>query len=276
LLEKEDIINFPEMYSCGTSTAVSVPCMFSVLERENYSDSLAKSTENVLDVLARAGVQILWRDNNSSSKGVADRVRYEDFRTPNRNPECAGECRDVGMLTGLQEFIDGQKGDILIVLHQMGNHGPAYSKRYPEAFEVFTPVCVNNQIEACSNEEISNAYDNAVLYTDHFLAQVIRLLKENDRMFQTSLIYMSDHGESLGEGGLYLHGMPYFIAPKEQKHVAALMWFGPSTKNSIHTETLQQVAGHSFSHDNLFHTLLGLMKVKTSVSAAEKDILARR
>jgi lipid A ethanolaminephosphotransferase len=276
LLEKEDIINFPEMYSCGTSTAVSVPCMFSVLERENYSDSLAKSTENVLDVLARAGVQILWRDNNSSSKGVADRVRFEDFRTPDRNPDCVGECRDIGMLTGLQEFIDGQKGDVLIVLHQMGNHGPAYFKRYPEAFGVFSPVCANNQIEACSNEEISNAYDNAVLYTDYFLAQVIRLLKENDRMFQTSLIYMSDHGESLGEGGLYLHGMPYFIAPKEQKHVAALMWFGPSTKNSIHTETLQQVAGHSFSHDNLFHTLLGLMKVKTSVYAAEKDILARR
>jgi len=182
----------------------------------------------------------------------------------------------MGMLAGLQDFIDGQQGDILIVLHQMGNHGPAYYKRYPQAFEVFTPVCANNQLEACRNEEIANAYDNAVLYTDFFLTQVIRLLKRNDNVFQTSLIYMSDHGESLGEGGLYLHGMPYFIAPDEQKHVAAFMWFGQSAKNAIDTEALQQVAGNRFSHDNLFHTLLGLMKVKTSIYAAGKDILTQK
>ncbi|WP_321368101.1 phosphoethanolamine--lipid A transferase [uncultured Desulfuromusa sp.] len=274
LLKEEDIINFSNMYSCGTTTAVSVPCMFSYLERKNYSDKKAKSTENILDVLARGGVHILWRDNNSSSKGVADRVRYENYRTPDNNKVCDGECRDMGMLGGLQEFINQQEqGDILIVLHQMGNHGPAYSKRYPQSFEKFKPVCETNQLEECRQEDIGNAYDNAILYTDYFLSQTIELLKKNDGKFQPALIYMSDHGESLGEGGLYLHGMPYFMAPDTQKHVGALMWFGQSSKQNINTERLKQVAGNDFSHDNLFHTLLGLMQIKTALYKEEKDIL---
>ncbi|MFK5925136.1 MAG: phosphoethanolamine--lipid A transferase [Desulfuromusa sp.] len=274
LLRDEDIINFSNMYSCGTTTAISVPCMFSYLERNNYSDKKAKSTENILDVLARSGVKVLWRDNNSSSKGVADRVLYQDYRTSENNKMCDGECRDVGMLVGLQNFIDQQQeGDILIVLHQMGNHGPAYFKRYPEAFEKFTPVCRTNQLEECQQEEIGNAYDNAILYTDYFLTQTIALLKQNDGKFQPALVYMADHGESLGEGGLYLHGMPYFMAPDAQKHVGALMWFGESAKQEINTERLKKVASNDFSHDNLFHTLLGLMRVKTTLYEKEKDIL---
>ncbi|SEA39067.1 phosphatidylethanolamine:Kdo2-lipid A phosphoethanolamine transferase [Desulfuromusa kysingii] len=274
LLKKEDIINFSNMYSCGTTTAISVPCMFSYLERKNYNDKKAKTTENVLDVLNRGGVKILWRDNNSSSKGVADRVSYENYRTPETNTICDSECRDVGMLNGLQDFINQQdEGDILIVLHQRGNHGPAYAKRYPQAFEKFTPVCKTNQLEECQQEEIGNAYDNAILYTDYFLQQTLELLKQNDGTFQSALFYMSDHGESLGENGLYLHGMPYFIAPDAQKHAGALMWFGASARQEIDTENLQQTTNDHFSHDNLFHTLLGFMRIKTSLYNEEKDIL---
>ena len=199
LLDQEATYNFPQMYSCGTSTAVSVPCMFSVYDRRDYSDSQGKRTENVMDVLNRAGVAVLWRDNNSSSKGVADRIPYENFKKPDKNPLCEGECRDEGMLSGLQDYIDQHDSqDVLIVLHQMGNHGPAYFKRYPPEFEKFTPVCNSNQLEQCSRDEIVNTYDNALLYTDYFLKQVISLLKRNDGHFQSSMLYISDHGESLG------------------------------------------------------------------------------
>lgn len=99
------------------------------------------------------------------------------------------------------------------MLHQKGNHGPAYYRRYPPAFERFTPVCTTNQLNECSREAIVNAYDNAILYTDAFLAQVIALLKKNDPHFETAMIYMGDHGESLGEQGIYLHGLPYAMAP---------------------------------------------------------------
>jgi len=273
LLQKEDIVNFTNLYSCGTSTAVSVPCMFSSLERHNYSDQEAKSTENVIDILKRAGVSILWRDNNSDSKGVALRVAYQDYRSAQNNTLCEGECRDEGMLVGLQAYVDAQKGDVLIVLHQMGNHGPAYYKRYPPSFEKYTPVCQTNEVEKCTPEEIGNAYDNAILYTDYFLSKTIAFLKQNDQNFETAMIYMADHGESLGEKGLYLHGIPYFMAPEEQTHVGALMWFGAKSKERVDVQELEKRANQMYSHDNLFYTLLGVMGIQTTLYDKTKDIL---
>jgi len=272
LLAKEDVISFTNFYSSGTLTAVSVPSMFSVFGRAGYTDRKARETENLLDVLRHAGVNVLWRDNNSSSKGVAARVAYEDYQSPKINPLCDVECRDEGMLAGLQDYIDRTaRGDILIVLHQMGNHGPAYYKRYPKEFERFTPVCKTNQLEECTDEQIGNAYANAILYTDYFLSRVIELLKRNSGEFEAAMVYIGDHGESLGENRLYLHGLPYFMAPDAQKHVPAVMWFSDSF--GIDRKALRAKADLPFSHDNLFHTMLGLMEVGTSVYDKGLDIL---
>ncbi|MDH5181693.1 MAG: phosphoethanolamine--lipid A transferase, partial [Gammaproteobacteria bacterium] len=274
LLKKEDIINFSNVYACGTSTAISVPCMFSFFHGTEYSNEKAASTENLLDILKRAGVHILWRDNNSDSKGVALRVPYEDFRTPEVNPICDIECRDEGMLANLQAWINKHPtGDIFIVLHQFGNHGPAYYKRYPKSYERFTPVCTTNELKDCSSEQINNAYDNAILYTDYFLAQVIKLLKANSKTFETAMFYISDHGESLGENGLYLHGFPYLIAPNTQLHVPAILWLGEGMTEDIDKEGIKRRAGEHFSHDNVFHTVLGFMEIQTRVYDPKQDIL---
>ena len=276
LLKQEEIINFSNIHSCGTSTAVSVPCMFSIYNREDFSDSKGQTTENVLDVLNYTDkIAILWRDNNSDSKGVGARILCEDFKNGTTNTVCDIEPRDEGMLVGLDKYIETNKTkDILIVLHQMGNHGPAYYKRYPKEFEKFTPVCRTNQLENCSQEEISNAYDNAILYTDYFLSKVINFLKPYSNTHETAMIYMSDHGESLGENGLYLHGLPYFMAPENQTHVASLMWFGDEITKEIDLKKLKSYSDKEFSHDNLFHTLLGVFNVSTSVYEKNKDIFA--
>jgi lipid A ethanolaminephosphotransferase len=273
LLKKGDVISMRNVHSCGTSTDVSVPCMFSIYDRGSYSEKKGKSTENLLDVISHTGkASILWRENNSDSKGVALRVQYEDYRKPDKNPICDEECRDEGMLVGLQDYIDSRtRGDILIVLHQMGNHGPTYYKRYPQSFEKFKPTCRTNELNKCSNEEINNAYDNAILYTDYFLDKVIQLLKHNDGRFETAMIYMSDHGESLGENGLYLHGLPYFIAPDNQKHIAAIFWLGDDFK--AQKKSLKNKVNKEYSHDNLFHTVLGLLEVNTSLYDQGKDII---
>jgi lipid A ethanolaminephosphotransferase len=271
MLSKLDVISFTNMVSNGTSTANSVPCMFSTLDSRTYSERKARSTENVLDVLQHAGVHVLWRDNNSDSKGVATRVAYEDFKSRARNPVADEEPRDVGMLADLQDYVDRQKtGDIFIVLHQMGNHGPAYYKRYPAAFETFKPVKRSNELGSCSPQEIANAYDNAILYTDYFLAQVIKLLEKNSGRFETAMVYSSDHGESLGERGIYLHGMPYLFAPEEQKRVATLFWFSEAFKGDA--DRFRKVRGRSLSHTTLFHTILGLMGVQTAVYDPRLDI----
>lgn len=273
LLKKEAVTSFSNVWACGTSTALSVPCMFSIYNQSEYSDAKAQTTENILDILKRAGIAVTWLDNNSDSKGVALRVNFEDYKRPEKNPICDLECRDEGMLANLQTYIDNhQEGDLFIVLHQMGNHGPAYYKRYPKTFEKFSPACQTNQLENCSKEEIDNAYDNAILYTDYFLSKVIQVLKDNDAQFETALFYVSDHGESLGEHGVYLHGLPYFIAPDEQLRVPAIMWFGDNF-NDPAVKSLSNRRDGKYSHDNIFHTILGFMEIETSLYNKELDII---
>ncbi len=272
-LREAGAISLPDFRSCGTSTAVSVPCMFSPRGMARFDPKQAAGEENLLDVLQRAGVNVLWLDNNSDSKGIALRVPYRDYKSPGTNTVCDTECRDEGMLVPLQDYIDSHPtGDIVIVLHQMGNHGPAYYKRYPPAFEKFQPACKSKDLGACSREEIGNAYDNAILYTDHFLGKTIELLKRNEAKFETALFYLSDHGESLGEGGLYLHGLPRPLAPESQLHVPAILWFG-SSFNELDQEALMRKRGQRFTHDHLFHTVLGFLEIKTSAYKPELDIL---
>lgn len=274
VLATHNIINLPNVSSCATSTAYSLPCMFSSIPHDEFNLSDAKQEENVLDVIQRAGVNVLWRDNNSDSKGVAEAIAFEDFRSPDVNPVCDSECRDIGMLGGLQEYIANHpQGDIVIVLHQMGNHGPAYYKRYPKEYEIFTPVCETNQMEDCTREEIVNAYDNALVYSDFFLGEVIDFLQPLQSNFSTAMIYMADHGESLGELGLYLHGLPYAIAPTAQKHVAAFFWLGGEQTADMSDE-LKLLSQQSLSHDNYFHTVLGILNVETTIYEPSLDILA--
>jgi lipid A ethanolaminephosphotransferase len=274
LLAAEDVVSFTNAHSCATSTAYSLPCMFSAVEQSDFDLQSTLAQENVLDVLAHAGAHVLWRDNNSDSKGVATGVAFADFRSPDVNPACDTECRDVGMLSGLDAFIRASPtGDVVVVLHQMGNHGPAYFKRYPDAFETFTPTCNTNELSACTQEEIRNAYDNALVYTDYFLTQVIGFLKPYEGEFATSMLYMSDHGESLGEYGVYLHGLPYRLAPEAQTHVSAFFWRGqPFTTGE--RAALAQGSVQPVSHDNYFHTVLGLLDVETSVYKPSLDMLS--
>lgn len=263
LLEREpQLYSYPNITACGTSTAVSVPCMFSNLGHDTFDIDDAKYQENALDILQREGVSVLWRDNNSSSKDVATRVPYEDFKTTSTNPVCDTECRDIGMLAGLQGYINRQPGDILIVLHQMGNHGPNYYKRYPTDFERFRPACQTAELSECSEEEIINAYDNAILYTDYFLSEVIALLKHNTPAYETAMLYVSDHGESLGEHGVFLHGMPYAIAPDAQIHVPVVLWLGESADADL--TTIKSRTNTHNTHDAVFHTLLNMFEIESA------------
>ncbi|SFV55376.1 Probable integral membrane protein [hydrothermal vent metagenome] len=266
LLKKERVISWTNMWSCGTDTAWSVPCMFSYLGREDYNHTEGKNMSNVLDILKLAGVSVLWKDNNSNSKGVANRVGYQDVR-------CSPECRDIHLLDNLQQFINKQTGDIVIVLHAFGSHGPAYYKRYDKQFEVFKPTCQTNELNKCSDKEINNVYDNTIVATDYFLSKVINLLKKNTNNFSTAMFYISDHGESLGENGLYLHGMPYFLAPDVQKRVASIMWF--DKKMTIqHFAKINARRNNKISHDYIFHTLLGLFDAKTKIYNKNLDLIS--
>lgn len=279
LLSAQDgLINFTDVSSCGTATAVSVPCVFSTLGRRNYSDSRAKSQQGLLDVLSHAGFDVLWRDNNSGCKGVCDRVRYEDLsRAVAGNPFCSGgECYDERLLERLPQIIRESKNDLVVVLHQKGSHGPAYWKRYPEGFGKWTPICRTANLEQCPTADIVAAYDNTILYTDYFLSKTIDVLRRAgaETGDDTALLYFSDHGESLGENNLYLHGAPYIIAPAEQRHVPFMLWLSDGYLARFHIDgkCLAARAGQAFSHDNVFHSVLGMLNVSTAVYNPALDI----
>lgn len=277
-LDKEaGLIAFTDVHSCGTETAVSVPCMFSNMGRKDYDASKAKNEEGLLDVLQRAGIDVIWRDNQSGCKGTCDRVTLQDVSNLKDPALCANsECRDEILLQGLQSFIDHLDKDTVLVLHQMGSHGPEYFKRYPKEYEHFTPVCESNALNNCSRESIVNGYDNTLVYTDHVLSSLIDVLRSNQDKVDTAMLYLSDHGESLGEYNLFLHGTPYMLAPEQQKHVAMLAWFSDSYQKaySVDTHCLQMSRDKPLSQDNLFHSMLGLLEVKSSVYQPDLDLFA--
>lgn len=257
--------------SCGTNTQVSVPCMFSPLTRSEGGDKPAQ-IENLLDVLQHAGLAILWLDNQSGCKGVCDRVPHVSTKDT-QDPLCLpGECLDEVMVKKLDQRLSEldpirRARGVVLVLHQMGSHGPAYFKRTSETSQPFLPVCGSTTLNTCSSEALRNAYDNSIVYTDHVLNQALMWLqaRERDGKNATGLVYASDHGESLGESGLYLHGTPRAFAPDEQIHVPMLAWYSKALTQKIGLDMacLLQKKHNPVSHDHLFHSVLGLMQVST-------------
>lgn len=272
-LEALDVISFRDVTSCGTATAISVPCMFSNLSREKYNNRVAASQDNVLDIIHRAGYHVEWIDNNSSCKGVCKRIPNVPH-DPSRDPQyCDGRyCQDEILLKQLATALakESNRENRLIVLHTIGSHGPTYFKRYPQAYREFLPDCPRSDIQNCDLMQLTNTYDNTIFYTDFILAGIIRLLKD---IPESSMLYISDHGESLGEKGLYLHGFPYHIAPEEQKMVPMIYWSRALT-DSRYRQCVSALSNNAFSHDNLYDTLLGLASVNSTTYQQELDIFS--
>lgn len=279
-LSQLDILNFKQVSSCGTSTAVSVPCMFSGMPRKAYDADLASHREGLLDIAQRAGYQVTWIDNNSGCKGVCDRTGGQyPISAQLKQQWCKeGECYDDILLSSLSQYLtqlqnSPQPKNQLLVLHQVGSHGPAYFKRYPDSFKHFRPTCDTNSIQGCSREALINTYDNTIVYTDHVLASVIRQLQQL-KGFQSAMWYLSDHGESTGEHGLYLHGAPYMLAPSQQTHVPMLMWFSQAWQQQVPAliPCLKQQLDQPRSQDNLFPTMLALLDIRSKVLDAGLDM----
>lgn len=275
-LAQTGVINFPDMHSCGTSTEVSLPCMFSPFGRHDYDEKKIRGHQSLLHVLEHAGIATLWRDNQSGCKGVCEGLeiqRLDDATTPGL---CAdGRCMDEILLQNLADQVRAKPGDRVVILHQLGNHGPSYFQRYPTQFRQFAPTCDTADLGKCSREDIVNSYDNAIRYTDHFLTRTIAALRGLDD-YDTAMIYLSDHGESLGEKGLYLHGVPYAIAPEEQTRVPMVMWFSPgfAADRGLDMSCVRHRAAQRTDQDNLFPSVLGLMQVQTSVYDRSRDLFA--
>lgn len=232
---------------------------------KNFTLFKARNQSNVLDVLSFAGVNTIWVNNNSSCKYVCSRIKSIDV-IKNLGGEDKNINFDEILLDTTNKILKDNKDNILIVLHTMGSHGPRYYKRFPDKFAKFKPFCNNNTPQNCSKNELNNAYDNTIVYTDYILSKLIDILKEN-KDYNSFMLYASDHGESLGENGIYLHGLPKKIAPKEQTNFAMVLWISDQMiKNqNINLSMIKNKFTKELNHDYLSHTLLNLFKVQTSI-----------
>ncbi len=274
-LARRGVLSWGNVRSCGTSTLASLPCMFSPLGKEAF-EARKSEYENLLDVVQAAGMAVLWVDNQSGCKGVCERVPHaqavDGLQPEQRSRLCepSGECRDEALLAGLDERLAALPAQrraqgVLLVLHQMGSHGPAYYKRSAPDAKRFTPECRTEVLADCAHGELVNAYDNTIAATDAFLGRAIDWLGTRSGDYDTGLLYLSDHGESLGEYGLFLHGMPYGVAPDGQKHVPMVAWLGAplAARQSLSLDCLRAGLAEPLSHDNLYHTVLGALDVRS-------------
>ncbi|WP_316633361.1 phosphoethanolamine--lipid A transferase EptA [uncultured Flavobacterium sp.] len=242
--------------SCATYTTAGVKC---ILEHTN-SDDLYEILPNYL---YRNNVEVIWRTSNWGEPPVhIEKYQNRDVL----KKDCKGEdCNyDEVLLTGLKEqILASKKNKILIVLHTSTSHGPTYSKKYPPRFEVFKPVCNSVELGKCSQNELLNAYDNTIVYTDYILSNVIDDLKQL-KEYKSTMIFVSDHGESLGEKNLYMHGVPISFAPKEQYEIPFIVWVSDNSRQLKPNKTLTQ--------NHVFHSVLNFLNIQSPVYNEEMNI----
>lgn len=272
------VIAIQSVDACGTATAISVPCLFSRMNRGNLDGRRVKFQDSLIDVYAHAGINTLWLDTDGGCKGVCDRTETWNYTSSTEHPLCVTEfCDDLIMLEEFDRAVATVKGDdAVITLHVNGSHGPTYFERYGPEFRKFTPDCQRSDIQNCSTEEIVNTYDNTILHTDYVLAETIKRLRDQYPQYASRVVYISDHGESLGEKGVYLHGMPYSIAPREQIEVPWIFWFSDAAKAELGLDEgcfSERAIKGKYSHDNFFDTMLTVAGVTTSIYNPDLDLL---
>ena len=261
--KQKDVVSFTNFYSCGTATETSVPCLFSDLKRENFSNREAKARENLVDIINKLGIKTYFFGNNSGGcKGVCDNLDQ------NHTSEHRAAGFDEVIFDEAKKVIKDANSTTFIVLHLQGSHGPIYYKGYPSKFKEFTPTCDTAELNKCTPDEIANTYDNTILYEDYLQSELINALEARKDKFEVAMFFFSDHGESLGENGIYLHGLPYSIAPDEQKHIPAIVF----SSDSELLKRLKARKDESLSHDFVFGSVLGYFGVKTKAYEPEFDI----
>lgn len=278
-----NFLRFAPVATCGTATAVSVPYMFSLQGRNDYDEETVKNSSNLTDLIKYSGYDVFWYDNDSGCKGVCNRINNEILSAsdPDFKGLCnADGCYDEVLVKRLEQRLKIQaknKKSSVIFLHVIGSHGPSYFARSPDDKKIFFPTCNGRDLEKCSREEIVNAYDNTLVYTDYILSKVVKLLKNYQKDFGTGMFYISDHGESLGELGLYLHGTPYAIAPEEQKEVPMMSFLSDSfiKDHNIDFNCMKNQEKINFSQDNFYHSMLGILDVNTKYYDKNKDFFLK-
>ena len=282
-----DIIFFRDEATCGTSTKVSVPCMFSYKTREKIDHDTVEYEDSLTDFIQNAGIKQAWLENDGGCKGVCNNIKLYKYyieSTVDQGVLDKGQCNeescfDEVMLPDFEKTLkENSKESLVVYLHLKGSHGPTYFNRMPEKFKKYSPICNTSELAKCSTDEVMNTYDDTLIYTDYIIAEVRKILDRYQDTHNLGMLYVSDHGESLGENGLYLHGTPYYIAPDFQTHVPMQIWLNDNLLDERNLDKgclLEQAKlTKTHSHDNLFHSMLGILNISSEYYDQKLDLFA--
>jgi len=254
-----DLKAFPAK-SAATYTTAGVKAILDYQQ----TDSLYEILPNYL---FRTGADVVWRASNWGEPPlhVSKYSKIEDLSdAPNDGP-----LYDQLLFDGVDaQILSSNKNKVLLVLHTSTSHGPSYYLKYPPQFEKFTPVAKSVEMSKCPRQEIVNAYDNTILYTDYLFAGLISTLKDvASQGWKCCAIFVGDHGESLGENDLYMHGVPISIAPKEQYEIPFIVWSSDPS--------CQPKADGEISQYHVFHTVLDFLHIDSAVYDKELDLFKK-
>lgn len=268
---QENIAAIPVGLSCGTSTLVGTAC---ILTHEGSEASETTTNEPLPNYLMRHGIETIYRTNNNGLPPIKSTSRKwsADIAKSCTGDDCPAERLDEALMYGLaNELRQSDSDKIFVLLHLFGSHGPAYFEQYPKEFEQFSPVCKTVQVADCSYEELVNAYDNSIRFTDYLLAGLIKDLQSFPDTDST-MIYVSDHGQSLGEAGVYLHGLPNAIAPAFQRRIPFLVWMSDGFQQSRGLTNSAIIPAEGFPHDFPFHSVMGAFNMRSDIYKPQFDL----
>lgn len=272
LARRSNLYSFPDVPSCGPFTRDAVPC---VLTRASYkAPEESRKETSLISIFRRQGFSTIWIDMQGATSSVFDTsvtalIDEAEYNVIFNTDPLLPYKPDDTILPLLDNALKDYPGRTLIVTHMMGSHWP-YAMRYPEAFARFTPTCsettpligdmrMTSDMAACDNAALINAYDNTVLYTDYVLDETMKRLEGRPAL----VLFTSDHGQSLGEGGYFLHGHSAALqegGPVMERRAPVIVWMSDAFVQRFPAQAdavaRRRASGESITHDFVFHTLL--------------------
>lgn len=255
LAKQNNLISFPNAYTPLTYTAISVP---QILSNATLTDDYSISKYSLIQVLNKANIQTNWIGNQTPEKSYETFIKQSSFNTildPLHSELSFQKSYDENLLPIFKNVFKPNQNQFT-VLHMMGSHW-WYETRYPEKFRNFKPVIKSKHVNSNSKEEMINSYDNTILYLDYFINETIKYIEAKNS--NSLIIYLSDHGEILGENNLWLHAQP----EKASENPAMLIWYSEKFKqqNEAIISRLQSHKNRTIPLDFFFHSILELYKI---------------
>jgi len=261
LLEKDSIISFSNIYNPYTTTDKSIPYILTNAD-SNHPDR-ANSNRSFISYFNRCGYDSYWIANQEPASAFIYFTKESHHTIHINNGKTVYNFEpyswlDTQMDSVFHQILASPSPKKLIILHTIGSHW-WYKAHYSRNHEIFKPVIESRNIPSNTTEQLINTYDNTIVETDYFLDGLIQQLKNKKAI----LIYLSDHGEALGENGHWLHGTN---APPIH-HPACIIWMSDTYKSAF--PMAYSIANNNkdkyFNSDFLFHSILDAAKIKTRI-----------